>query len=740
MSENTVRRFSWAEIAYHWSQAIPYLVLFCTGGALLLQRLLGVEVVPPAALSVVHRVTGLILIVVLTQTLVVSLFTGEIRELARTVRESLSWGMADAIWLAKMPFHVAWPAISLPPMGRMNPGQKLHVLFVATLVPGFIVTGVWMMLARGALAAWAIHAALFAPACGFMLVHLFLSLVNPPTRQALPGVLGGSVAVEYARAHHPLWVGEGKGEEHSAIVSLRPLLATAAALAVVASIGVVVYGPRRLKERTALVLKRNGVDAILPGGLCVSHAKDPKAQACRACHRLFGPLPSSACLECHKPIQQVMAAKLGYHGTLAGECRDCHTDHAGESFDIRGLDAKGFNHNRTRYPLDGKHKQVDCEKCHSAPDAKQTRHIGLRFDACTDCHPNVHEDARAANCARCHTLRQWKQPDLLFAHNRDSDFHLQGKHAEIACEKCHPPVATAQGGKALRLYGLGRQCAECHPDPHGKQFKKTCEACHSEVSWKGRWVVDAHGQGAEFPLLGKHRTAECVKCHRLPNGGAKLAEALFANTPKTCEGCHPDPHRGQMRSKCAVCHTDEGWKGRHLLFAHDQHSEFAIDGIHADLACLSCHKGEQSPLYRPLPRTCEGCHSDVEKWIRGVASTATDKPDPHAGRVACIKCHLPSVRHQSPAQHADTCRACHNEQYIGLFYEWQKTFREREVQVEKKLKALREANDPGAGELEKKIGEARGMGFHNIQLARRLWDEILAAAPSASGPAGRERP
>ncbi len=71
MKHNTVRRFSAIEIAYHWSQAVPYTVLFCTGVGMLLQRLLGVEILQNNLLSIVHRVAGVVLIVALAQAVLV---------------------------------------------------------------------------------------------------------------------------------------------------------------------------------------------------------------------------------------------------------------------------------------------------------------------------------------------------------------------------------------------------------------------------------------------------------------------------------------------------------------------------------------------------------------------------------------------------------------------------------------------------------------------------------------------
>jgi hypothetical protein len=205
-----------------------------------------------------------------------------------------------------------------------------------------------------------------------------------------------------------------------------------------------------------------------------------------------------------------------------------------------------------------------------------------------------------------------------------------------------------------------------------------------------------------------------------------LAEARFAGLPKTCVCCHEDPHSEQMRSACEVCHTEQGWTGQSLLFVHDQHADFKMDRIHADLSCLSCHKGTETPVYRPLPKTCEQCHVDVVMQQLAEGYPAMGEPDPHAGRVSCVQCHSPDLQHQTPAGYADACRTCHNRHYEGLFYNWIKSLNLRESQARIAVEHLRDLNTPKAEALSQKINRAKSVGFHNLALALKLWAEITA--------------
>ena len=179
-----------------------------------------------------------------------------------------------------------------------------------------------------------------------------------------------------------------------------------------------------------------------------------------------------------------------------------------------------------------------------------------------------------------------------------------------------------------------------------------------------------------------------------------------------------------MRSACEVCHTEQGWTGQSLLFAHDQHTEFQIDRIHSNLSCLSCHKGGDTPVYRPLPKTCEECHVDVVKQQLAEGYPEMGGPDPQAGRVSCAQCHNPNLQDQTPAGYASACRTCHNRHYEQLFYNWIKSLNLRESQARLLVEHLRDLNTLKAEALARKISQAKSVGFHNLALALKLWTEV----------------
>jgi nitrate/TMAO reductase-like tetraheme cytochrome c subunit len=61
-------------------------------------------------------------------------------------------------------------------------------------------------------------------------------------------------------------------------------------------------------------------------------------------------------------------------------------------------------------------------------------------------------------CQRCHQTDQWKM--TAFDHSRTT-FPLEGKHAGVACAKCHKPVTVDQD--TFILYKLkDTRCEACH--------------------------------------------------------------------------------------------------------------------------------------------------------------------------------------------------------------------------------------------------------------------------------------
>jgi cytochrome b subunit of formate dehydrogenase len=730
MKKETIARFTRPELWLHWSQAALYLLLFGSGTLLLIGRLLNHPLVSPTSLGRLHRVAGITLLVLLSQMLLLSLAADPFRAFWRTLGQCLRWRWSDVVWLIKVPFNSITRRVKLPPAERFNAGQKLHLLVVVGVLAGFSVSGLLMMLVPGALGPWIVHLLCFLPAAAFLVVHLFLSLLNPETRKTLPSIFTGQMPLELARQHHGLWAGHSEGRDHPSYVSLGLVLFVTGLAGAAAGALVIRYGPQRSFRFVAVAAADGGANAISPAPLSQAHARRG-ARDCDSCHLLTASPPSEKCLACHTTIGERMAAGVGVHGDLSSPCRQCHAEHRGDAA-LVSLDRQAFNHNNTNFPLDGRHQAVPCEECHEqragSHAAGRMKYLGLDYTSCTSCHRDPHNDPRAAHCRTCHTMQGWERNNLTFDHGRDSKFPLVGGHARLACEKCHLRPATGTHMQ-VRLFDIGRSCGDCHADPHGGQFKETCDRCHTEQGWTGRWPAPFHGPDSSFPLQGKHANVSCDRCHRIPANGHRLADAQFVGLQRDCQSCHADPHDGQMSSPCSTCHTETGWTGSSLVFDHDRHTSFPLGQRHATVPCGACH-GREKRRYRPLPHKCSTCHTRQQAALQGISRTFSGSPDPHNGRLSCTDCHDRDTSGQSAEEFAARCVACHNPRYRELFYSWRSALGNNRASLRQSLKRVEDPNDTRRPQLEQMLRDLAAVGFHNLNLAREIFRAGLSTSPA----------
>src|SRR5450631_317795 len=124
-----------------------------------------------------------------------------------------------------------------------------------------------------------------------------------------------------------------------------------------------------------------------------------------------------------QPSSAPRAKVTNPHGPIAVPCQNCHTYSSWKP--IRAIPE--FNHDQTRYPLRGMHKDVGCTKCHAS----------LIFHNvsthCADCHADFHRRQFGANCENCHSVKGW-QVSNKDIQNHQNRFPLIGAHAMVECE------------------------------------------------------------------------------------------------------------------------------------------------------------------------------------------------------------------------------------------------------------------------------------------------------------------
>ncbi len=472
-----------------------------------------------------------------------------------------------------------------------------------------------------------------------------------------------------------------------------------------------------------------GIETLLmPGKVSNAHAK--YESECSLCHdRADRARQKALCVDCHKDIAADLAARTGLHGRMpnatTSQCKSCHSEHLGRDGDIVKLDRAAFDHRSTDFPLEGAHRGITCQSCHTtgkafrkAPsscgschkddDAHAAQlgdncgschtslawaggkydhdkprfqlrgahariecnacHLGGRYKGapqrCAACHTpdDVHQGARGEKCAECHMTETWKSAS--FDHAKQTGFALQGRHSGLDCAACHK--------RADFKDSLSRECAACHrpDDAHALRFGEDCRSCHGNDSWQpGEYD---HLGRHKFALEGAHARLDCHACHTAAVKLQKLGRA--------CASCHraADPHGGALGATCENCHGVVKWRSD-IRFDHDV-TAYPLLGMHTVVGCAQCHSSKE---FKGAPKDCLGCHAqnDVHKGGLGKDCAACHSTNgwklwefDHArqtgfgltgahGRLKCADCHRqPAGIVKLPGD----CASCHRKDDIHL--------------------------------------------------------------------------
>jgi len=317
------------------------------------------------------------------------------------------------------------------------------------------------------------------------------------------------------------------------------------------------------------------------------------------------------CLACHADE---------HRGQLPGNCSQCHTEDAWKP-------ATAFDHQKTVFPLTGKHRALACVKCHAVVETEDVvpakreafvRYTGLSFADCASCHRDVHDGGYGAACKNCHNTAGWRDVTAgKFDHSR-TRFPLLGRHVGISCDKCH-----RAGAKKAPL--PHERCSDCHEDVHRGQFAAraggACESCHTVDGFVPSTFTAADHATTRFALSGAHRTQPCAACHPLPRNGGGAEYRVFKIEDSGCDACHRDVHRGQFAARagggCESCHTVERFAPAMFTVADHAKTRFVLEGAHLAQPCVACHpvssdsSGAKQRVFKIEDTRCESCHTDI---------------------------------------------------------------------------------------------------------------------------------
>lgn len=330
--------------------------------------------------------------------------------------------------------------------------------------------------------------------------------------------------------------------------------------------------------------------------------------SCNECHskeerngkefQIFKGISFTNCSSCHKDIHE---------GRFGHNCQSCHITSS-----FKEINRTAFDHNKTRFPLIGKHKEFNCNDCH-----KESISFKPKFEQCIDCHNDYHkgqfiENEIIKDCKSCHNEYGFSPSLFTIENHNTTKFNLSGGHLAVPCKSCHLK------NDDWKFTNISTKCVDCHNNVHGSELiekylpENDCSFCHSTEKWS---EVKFEHIETGFQLLGRHIEISCSDCHYRDFGGRKIFR--FASLNSNCEVCHKDIHYGQFRNEenetinCARCHTYNNWKPD--LFNHDK-SGFPLKGAHKNIPCYECHKiVEQSDKrfiqFKIEDFRCVSCHS-----------------------------------------------------------------------------------------------------------------------------------
>ncbi len=452
---------------------------------------------------------------------------------------------------------------------------------------------------------------------------------------------------------------------------------------------------------------------ISPGPLARAHQSLNGDTNCVKCHSVATKVPTFRCLDCHREIAAEVRQNRGLHSTFpqsgqpGAACVKCHSDHNGVDFQMVHWTptAKGFDHLKTGYALEGKHVGVGCRTCHTAQHissqarsllgSKDLNRTWLGLSAnCLTCHEDKHQGRLGSECARCHTTVDWKAASIdrqNFDHGR-TRYPLTGEHRYVLCQSCHTAGLDGQ----IRYAGLPfANCSDCHRDPHKGEFKQGCDSCHTTSTWKkSSFTATFDHAKTAFPLLGKHSDVACITCHLSGDFKAPIVH-------DTCAACHkPDPHGGQFLKradggKCESCHTVQGWSPSTFTAVEHARTGFPLVFPHAPVKCadchvpagkatqyklkyalcVDCHKDEHQGQFAEAPwqNRCEQCHAGATFKVSNFTLARHQRsPFPLTGgheAVACNECHKPAGSTKVTLYHFSqlACTTCHEDIHKGQF-------------------------------------------------------------------------
>jgi len=201
----TVERFRRRSIWFHWIHTASFLTLIVTGAILFIPGLGA-----PAAGGLTRLIHRIAVILFAGAPLIYFIFNPKLS--LHFIKESLTWGKDDILWVTKAPdYYFGGAEEKMPPQGHINTGQKMWQFIVLGTGALFLVTGFLMWFLKDTLTPsvfqWCVigHDIAFILAFLMLLVHIYLGIIHPRMTESLRSMWDGKISVTYAKHHYGKW-------------------------------------------------------------------------------------------------------------------------------------------------------------------------------------------------------------------------------------------------------------------------------------------------------------------------------------------------------------------------------------------------------------------------------------------------------------------------------------------------------------------------------------------------------
>ncbi|MBI5035372.1 MAG: hypothetical protein HZB51_33000 [Chloroflexi bacterium] len=298
-----------------------------------------------------------------------------------------------------------------------------------------------------------------------------------------------------------------------------------------------------------------------PGALSADHPQARPIQnfvshadfetRCDLCHTPFHGPDAEQCVQCHNDVRDQITQAQGIHGVLrnATDCAACHVDHKGRTANLTRTSPDVFPHNQFGFSLinhqrDYNQTALTCRACHAFGQDQKIESANVRA-ACVKCHQEKdamfiadHRKQMGEACVACHD-----GTDRLKDFDHATVFALDGKHANVACTKCHVKD---------RYRGTPTNCVACHADPkvHLGQFGTNCAACHTAQGWRPARLIK---HSFPFDHGNKSKDSDCKVCHPT-NYATNTCYSCHEHTQKNMATVHIKANIPDYQN-CLKCHA-----------------------------------------------------------------------------------------------------------------------------------------------------------------------------------------